>query len=303
MSRRQHKRWRHPGAVCASGQRRVWAQPLHPGVGTSEIVHLLLHMGDPAEESISAHYRVMVLLQSIWAPLQTIVRHHVASSTESEAQDALDRLAYIAGPVLACQALEVHATEHAQIYQQLGIRRLTFHCLPPYQQNDIPVWGDLSPKDLVPEVRAAIDAATQARDMLSAVPADVFWPLEGALFSAVDESPRVSPRTWADVVAHPEQYTLLEVLVTVLYGKVQTRSQAAALPEVDHAGHWRLCKYCARASQEDEYIAIEWENRRLCPYGCGGEVGRDAWEWENVRRANPSLPEAPRKWVTYSNIQ
>jgi len=244
----------------------------------------------------TVHYRVMVLLQSIWAPLQLIVAYHAASSSESEAQDALDRLADIAGPVLACQALEAHTAEHTQLYQQFGIQRLTFHCLPPYQQSDIPIWGDLSPKVLVPEVQAAMDAATRAGEMLSGVPADVFWPLEGALFSAVDESPRVSPQTWEHVVAHPEQYTLLDVLVTVLYGKGKTPPSAAALPEADHSGGWRLCWSCARASQEDEYIECD---NRLCPYGCGGEIGRDSWSWKYARMADPSLPEAPRKWVIY----
>jgi len=134
--------------------------------------------------------------------------------------------------------------------------------------------------------------------MLSGVPADVFWPLEGALFSAVDESPRVSPQTWEHVVAHPEQYTLLEVLVTVLYGKAETRPLAVALPEVDHSGGWRLCLHCGCASQEDEYI--EWYDRRLCPYyGCGGEVEPDSWGWKYARVADPNLPEAPRKWVMY----
>jgi hypothetical protein len=61
-----------------------------------------------------------------------------------------------------------------------------------------------------------MDAATWAGEMLSGMLADVFWPLEGALFSAVDERPRVSPQTWEHVVAHPEQYTLLDVLVTAL---------------------------------------------------------------------------------------
>jgi hypothetical protein len=186
-------------------------------------------------------------------------------------------------------------------YRELGVSirsdPLPFRCLPPYQQNDIPIWGDLSPKNLVPEVRAAMDAATRAGEMLSGMPTDVFWPLEGALFSAVDESPGVSPQTWEHVVAHPEQYTLLEVLVTVLYGKVKTPPPATALQEVDHSGGWRLCRSCARASQDDEYI--EWDNRRLCAYGCGGEIGRNSCGWKYARMANPSLPEAPRKWVMY----
>ena len=262
------------------------------------MLHRLPHMGGLAERAISAHYRVMVLLQSIWAPLQTLVRYHVAPSTKSEEQDALDRLVDIAGSVLACQALEAHTAEHARLYQEFGIQRLTFHCLPPYQQNDIPFWGDLVFRDFGFEVRAAIDAATRAGEMLSGVPADEFWPLEGALFSAVNDSPRVSPQTWEDVAACPEQYTLLEVLVTALYGTAQTRLLAAALPEVDHSGGWRLCLHCARASQDDEYI--EWDNRRLCPYGCGGEVGqRNSWSWKYACMANPSLPEVPRKWVSY----
>jgi hypothetical protein len=77
-------------------------------------------------------------------------------------------------------------------YRELGLSicsdPLPLRCLPPYQHNDIPIWGDLSPEILVPEVRAAIDATTRAREMLAGVPADVFWPLEGALFNAVDDS-------------------------------------------------------------------------------------------------------------------
>jgi hypothetical protein len=190
-------------------------------------------------------------------------------------------------------------------YRELGLSirsdPLPLRCLLPYQHNDIPIWGDLSPEILVPEVRAAIDAATRAREMLAGVPADVFWALEGALFNAVDDSPRVSPQTWEDVAACPEQYTLLEVLVTALYGTAQTRSLAAALPEVDHSGGWRLCLHCGCASQDDEYI--EWDNQRLCPYGWGGHVGRDTWGRKYARMVNPGLPEVSRKWVTYPTIQ
>lgn len=138
---------------------------------------------------------------------------------------------------------------------------------------------------------------TRARQTLSGVPADVFWPFEGALFSAVDDSPRVSPQTWEQVVAHSEQYTLLEVLVTALHGKGKAPPPVAALPEADHSGGWRLCLHCGRAAQDDEYI--KWDDRRLCPYGCGGEIGRNSCGWKYARMANPSLPEAPRKWVMY----
>jgi hypothetical protein len=266
--------------------------------GTTHLIHMLPSMDSLAEQSLSACYRVTVLLKGSWSSLDAMIRRQAGSASESDEMRALDTLVEVAAPALAQQALHHHVLEHAQIYQQHGLRALWFQRLPVTEPQDATIWGELSPKDILAELGVALTVAIQARATVPQVPPSVFWPLVGAFFSTVDNSPHISTQTWESIVAHPEQYTLLQLRAPASYGTVaEGEPQHNQVFVTEHDSAWRYCQQCGRAAQNDEYIL--WENRRLCPYWCNGEIGWHTMNWEVVRGINPHYPAIPRTWTFY----
>jgi hypothetical protein len=250
------------------------------------------------DQSLSACYRVTVLLEGIWSSLDAMIRCQAGSASESDEMRALDTLVELAAPALAQQALHQHLFEHAQIYHQHGLRALWFRRLPATESHDTTIWGELNPKDIVPELGGALTVATQARATVPQVPSSIFWPLVGGFFSAVDNSPQIAPQTWERIVAHPEQYTLLRLHTTASYSNASEGApQNNQIVATDHDSAWRYCQHCRRAAQNDEYIL--WENRRLCPYWCTGEIGWHTIDWEVIHGINPNYPVVPRAWTVY----
>jgi len=298
MNKRKKNAPQRSHSASAVRQRNERRQPQHHTTGAAHRLHLLPPLGSVFEPPLTARYRVTVLLTGIWSSLHELLRRQAAPEIESDALHALDTLVEIAAPILAQQALHRHFLEHGRVYRQLGLRALWCQLLPAIERQAAPIWGELTPEDIVPELAIVLATATEARATMPQIPTNIFWPLMGAFFSAVDNSPHVSAQSWERIRAHPKQYTLISLLVRVRYGAATAGVHDNELPATDHDSAWQYCQSCGRASQKAEYI--RWESRQLCPYGCNGQIGWDTVDWEEMRVVNPMLPVVPRRWMTYS---
>jgi hypothetical protein len=63
--------------------------------------------------------------------------------------------------------------------------------------------------------------------------------------------------------------------------------------------HYLWCLHCERAYVRGKFRRVR--GLQMCPYeGCGGDTVIDAWDWESVRKDNPSYPEMPIEGDSYS---
>src|SRR5262245_37406182 len=59
------------------------------------------------------------------------------------------------------------------------------------------------------------------------------------------------------------------------------------------------CLHCERAYERTEFRQVG--KLQMCPYAdCSGDTVTDAWEWNDIRRANPAYPRVPKHGVRYA---
>jgi hypothetical protein len=290
MSRRKKSRRQR---AAASQQRRQ-----HIGREPTRLLRLLPRLGDTIDSPLLAQFWVSVLVRGEWAALNAALQHLAKPDSGSEALNTLDTLVEAGAPILAQRVLKEHIRRHRAIYSHWHLQAISFH--PPSPEcSASTIWGELS-GDVAPAVEMSLVIATQARSIVPDLPDDIFWPFIGAFFCAIDSSPQVSPGTWVELEKIPEQFSLLNILITAHYGAPSKVQYASEIVMSQDTLGWRLCFRCGRASKSEEYIL--WDDRQFCPYWCGGQLGWDSEEWSQVRTTNPSLPRDPQKWTVYSEF-
>jgi hypothetical protein len=63
-------------------------------------------------------------------------------------------------------------------------------------------------------------------------------------------------------------------------------------------GKYFWCLHCERTYERTEFRQVG--NLQMCPYpDCNGDTVIDAWEWREIREANPVYPRVPKRGERY----
>jgi len=183
--------------------------------------------------TILAHADIVTVLVS--APWDAWHDQWMAQATDETGIDYFDDVFRMFTPAavgMATTALRAHIDAHHALYEAAGV---AIFVEPLPEQNDAIVYTfglfetmheEMEDEDdgefprFIETVEHYALIVPVHREGNEPFPGDIYAPRD-PFFSAVDQQPIIGDATLADIKTHPEQYALVDVQVTTIYGRVE----------------------------------------------------------------------------------
>ncbi len=183
--------------------------------------------------TILAHADIVTVLVS--APWDEWYDQWIAQATDETGIDYFDDVFRMFTPAavgMATTALRGHIDAHHALYEAAGV---AIFVEPLPEQNDAIVYTfglfetmheEMEDEDdgefprFIETVEHYALIVPVHREGNEPFPGDIYAPRD-PFFSAVDQQPIIGDATLADIKTHPEQYALVDVQVTTIYGRVE----------------------------------------------------------------------------------